>query len=188
MKNFAYLNIKYNKDYLLEQSNNSKNLEFRIADKKSGYRVGKILDKSVMDPIIEGLPIKPDGMYFFVNPPLKAHIDRGRQCAINFPLNVPGEFFVAKEYPSNWFEENTRKIKAPVNVLTFKEDIINYPDYNGNEDHYYSGESLDTPYMLNTSVPHGVLHNRNVERFVLTCSYTEKSYKELYEIFEEVIL
>lgn len=188
MKNYAFLNIDYNQDYLIQQKHNLENLEFRIADKLSGYRIGKILDKSVMDPVIKNLPVKPDGMYFFVNPPLKAHVDRGRQCAINFPLDIPGKFFVAKEYPSEWFEQNTKRVERSVDVLTFKEDIINYPDYVGNEEYYYSGESATKPYMLNTNVPHGVLHDRSIERFVLTCSYTNISYEELYEKMKEVIL
>ncbi|MEK9913395.1 MAG: hypothetical protein VW580_05665 [Flavobacteriaceae bacterium] len=90
MQNYAFLNINYDRDYLIEQTKNTDNLEFKIADRKSNYKVGSFKDKSLLDPIIETLPIKPDGMYFFVNPPKKAHIDRGRVCAINFPCNVNG--------------------------------------------------------------------------------------------------
>jgi hypothetical protein len=188
MQNYAFLNLQYDKDYLIEQTKNLDNLDFKIADRKSGYKVGTIIDKSVMDPIINALPVKPDGMYFFVNPPKKSHIDRGRQCAINFPCSIPGQFFVAKEYPSEWFAENTRRIKSPVDMLNHKAEIINYPDFEGNEEYYSHGESKDMPYMLNTSVPHGVLHDRNTERYVLTCSYVNTTYEQLYNKLKEVIL
>ena len=187
MNNITFLNIKFDKEFLIEQKNNLENLDITIADLKSGYKIGKIKDKSVMTPIIKLLPVPPSGMYFFINPPKSAHIDRGRTCAINFPLDVPGKVFAAKQYPSDWFSKNMTKVKRDVSVLSFKEDIINYPSYESNQDKYDIGESIDKAYLLNASVPHGVIHDRNHERYVFTCSYTDIEYNELKKQIKDII-
>jgi hypothetical protein len=188
MKNYSLLNIQYDKQYLLEQKNNIENLDIKVADKISGYRVGHFKDKSVLDPILDLLPVRPDGAYFLINPPKKSHIDRGRTVAINFPLDVSGTFFVAKEYPSDWFSKNITEVERTVDVLNFKEKMYNYPDFESNQDQYDWNESNDTPYVLNVSVPHGVIHNRVKDRYVLSCSYTSIKYEELIKQFGNLVI
>ena len=185
--NYRFLRISYNKDELYQMALNSSSIEWQhISD---GYSVGKLLDNTLVEDVLNQLPEKVTEScsvnFAVIRYGFTPHIDRVRLSAINFPLNVNASFFVAKEYPSKWFKENTirQNTDGENSALNQVEKTnlsngykswyssVKFPSVAGNEEYYHIKDSWTYPYLLNVSIPHGVFQENNkVDRYIMTIS------------------
>lgn len=109
--NHAFLNIDYDKSLAVECL---KKKAFTITDENNN---DDFMDIAVINDIdfkkyirsLINLPF-PVEVVFLVNPPnsiyYKPHIDLCRQCAINFPVNVYGNVWTAKNQDDIYFKIN----------------------------------------------------------------------------------
>lgn len=184
--NYNYIDLKYNRHALTEYALNSTDINWQLVSKEADYWIGSLKTREFVKDIVDGIPNTTGGVLFFKNAPQKPHIDRTRRSAINFPLNVPSKFFVAKEYPSPWFDEKVQE-RDPYNISnagserTKKVLIYNLEaDSEQFNEHFYVKRSIDCAYALNVAVPHGALNKTNKDRYILTVSY-DIPYSELIE-------
>lgn len=184
--NYRYLNIDYDKTQFEQESLNRDNLEFALMNPQTGYFICTPKNKNFLRDFISDLPLQPSAVHFFINPPAVPHIDRGRSCAINFPINVDGIFFVAKEYPTQWFEDNVLGVPG-VEQIGLRGESLHWPRFQDTKEHYCYNESTNKGYILNTSMPHGAIHEGKEKRYILTLSYSQsynfvdQAYKEYWD-------
>ncbi len=190
--NYRFLRISYNKDELYQMALNSSSIEWEYIE--HNYYIGKLQDKTLVNKVLDQLPTefaKSCTVMFFKNPPQVPHIDRTRKSAINFPLNVNASFFVAREYPSKWFDENT-KYKDPIaaNVISSEknEHITVFSRVKDNEEHYYIRNSTTHPYLLNVKVPHGGLRStHDTDRYIMTIS-SQLDFNVMTELCSDITI
>lgn len=192
---YRYLNINYDREKLAQAViDNTIGIDWQPLDPKIDYYIGRPKDESILDEIKSQLPVW-GGTTFMRNAPQVPHIDRTRQSAINFPLNVDCHFFVAKEYPTEWFDRN-EYTGTPVG--TQAQGIHKQEKNTGNRlfphpykadaiSHYHIKPSSGTqPYLLNIKVPHGAMYKDDKTRFILSMSF-DIPFDEMVERLDDII-
>lgn len=177
--NHIELNIGYEKVHALECLDQS---SFTITDGNNDddfIDFALINDNSLKKYIrsILDLPFPVDVM-FFVNPPnsiYKPHIDISRKCAINFPINVPGQVWTAKDKDDKYFKSNN----------IGGESEIFFPAIDSSNENLYNNVTMsDYPILLNTSAPHSASNPNNEPRFIISCSVFTHSFEQVKDIFQ----
>jgi hypothetical protein len=177
--NYAELDIDYQRVFALDCLEQSSFTRTKDNDHDSFIDFARINDNSLKKHVrdILNLPF-PVEVMFFVNPPnsiYKPHIDLSRKCAINFPINVPGQVWTAKDQNNAYFESN--------NLGGDKEKF--FPEINESNAHLYNEITMfDYPILLNTSAPHSASNPNNHSRFIISCSVFTHSFEQVKEIFE----
>lgn len=177
--NHAFLNIDYDKSLAVECL---KKKAFTITDENNN---DDFMDIAVINDIdfkkyirsLINLPF-PVEVVFLVNPPnsiyYKPHIDLCRQCAINFPVNVYGNVWTAKNQDDIYFK---------INNIGGKDEVV-FPSIDDTNKHLYNKFQLtDRPVLLNTSAPHTASNPNNTQRFIISCSIFTHSYQQVKDIF-----
>lgn len=192
---YRYLNINYDKEKIAQAViNNTIGIDWQPLNTKIDYYIGKPKDETILDEIKSQLPVW-GGPTFMRNAPQVPHIDRTRQSAINFPLNVDCNFFVAKEYPTEWFNLNEYTGRP---VGTKSQGIHKEEKNKGNRlfPHPLKGDAINhydikpskgaQPYLLNIKVPHGAMYENNNTRFILSMSFNIP-FEEMVELLGGII-
>ena len=176
--NHTEININYKKSYALDSL---ESCSFTINEHNSDddfIDFAKVEDtdlKKYIRDLID-LPFPVDVM-FFINPPdsvYKPHIDISRKCAINFPINVPGQVWTAKDANDVYFSKN--------NLGGDKEKF--FPVIDDSNIHLYNETTMfDNPILLNTSTPHSASNPNPVQRVIISCSIFTHTYEQVKDIF-----
>tara|TARA_B100002019_G_scaffold98933_2_gene85256 strand:+ start:919 stop:1479 length:561 start_codon:yes stop_codon:yes gene_type:complete len=176
---YELLNIDYD-PYLALQCIQDQN--FTIEEQEDDHFIdyARINDKELKTYIRQLLDLPfPIEVLFFVNPPhgvYNPHIDLQRKCAINFPVNVAGDLYTAKDAEHSYWEEN--KILG--------EDEINYPPIDDSNRHMYEHvHFMKHPILLDTSKPHSAANNTKISRFIITCSIFTHTFDQVKDILQE---
>lgn len=124
---------------------------------------------------------------WIVDEPSESHIDVGRLVAFNFPVQCAADsvIYTAKD------QHVEKIINTSVNRATLVDQSVaeKFPykygiRYDYNED-YYDSYSMEHPYIVNTSVPHGGFSRTNATRIFWTCSFDSNySYYNLVDKFQ----
>lgn len=119
--------------------------------------------------------------------PSESHYDVGRSVAFNFPIDCADDsvIYAAKD---NCIDDIHKT--AVDKSKTVSQDIAKkYPykysvryEYNTN---FYDSYSMEHPYLVNTSVPHGGHSESNTVRIFWTCSFDSNyTYYDLVDKFQ----
>lgn len=176
--NYTELNLNYNRIYALECLEQSSFTITEDNDHDDFIDFARINDSSLKKYIRQLLDLPfPIEVMFFVNPPnsiYKPHIDLSRKCAINFPINVPGQL---------WSADNPNDEYFKVNNLGGEEEKF-FPAIDESNSHLYSEITMfDNPILLNTSAPHSASNPNDTRRFIISCSVFTHTYEQVKEIF-----
>ena len=110
-------------------------------------------------------------------------------------MNVDCNFFVAKEYPTEWFNLNEYTGRP---VGTKSQGIHKEEKNKGNRlfPHPLKGDAINhydikpskgaQPYLLNIKVPHGAMYKNNNTRFILSMSFNIP-FEEMVELLGGII-
>jgi hypothetical protein len=177
--NHIELDIGYERVYALDCLDQSSFTITEDNDHDDFIDFARINDKTLKKYVrsILDLPF-PVEVMFFVNPPnsiYKPHIDISRKCAINFPINVPGQVWTAKDKNDEYFKLN--------NLGGDSEKFFPAID-KSNENLYNNLTMFDYPVLLNTSAPHSASNPNNDKRFIISCSVFTHSFEQVKDIFE----
>lgn len=176
--NHIPLKIGYNKTFALECLEQSSFTITEDNDHDDFIDFALINDVSLKKYIRQILDLPfPIEVMFFVNPPnsvYKPHVDLSRKCAINFPINVPGKVWTAKDADNVYFRDN--------NLGGEKERF--FPAISPDNVCLYNETTMwDYPLLLNTSAPHSASNPNNERRFIISCSIFTHTYEQVKEIF-----
>ena len=178
--NYAVLDLNYNKQLVAESIAKGELTPTNINDGDRFIVFNKVNNKQVLQHIKEIIDI-PKCVYqplFYSNPPndnCDPHIDLGRRCAINFPINVAGEVITAKDASDPYFKQHCNK----------SNDAISFPTVDQHNQHLYNSYVLDSkPILLNTKAPHAAINPNNTIRYILSLSVVTHTYHELLDIFQ----
>jgi hypothetical protein len=176
--NFTRLDINYNRTFALECLEQNSFTITEDNDHDDFIDFARINDNTLKKYIREILDLPfPVEVMFFVNPAdsvYKPHIDLSRKCAINFPINVPGQVWTAKDANNKYFKENN---------LGGKDEKF-FPAINLENSHLYDETTMwDYPLLLNTSAPHSASNPNLERRFIISCSVFTHTYEQVKEIF-----
>lgn len=177
--NHVVLNLDYNRTFALECLEQSSFTITEDNDHDDFIDFARINDNELKKYVrkVLNLPF-PVEVMFFVNPPnsvYKPHIDLSRKCAINFPINVPGKVWTAKDSSNEYFTNNN----LGGNIEKF------FPEIDKDNAHLYDEiDFFDNPILLNTSAPHSASNPNNTRRFIISCSVFTHSFEQVKKIFE----
>lgn len=176
--NHIELNLNYDKAYALECLDHT---SFIVTDDNDGDEFidfARITDNTLKKYIRKALDLPfPVEVMLFINPRnsvYKPHIDLSRKCAINFPINVPGQVWTAKNKDDSYFK---------LNNLGGKDEIF-FPTIDESNAHLYNEITMiDYPILLNTSAPHSASNPNNDCRLIMSCSVFTHTYEQVKDIF-----
>lgn len=176
--NHTELNLNYERVYALDCLDQNSFTIIDDNDHDDFIDFAKINDNTLKKYIRKTLDLPfPVEVMFFVNPPnsvYKPHIDLSRKCAINFPINVPGQVWTAKDANDVYFLNN--------NLGGDKEKF--FPTINKSNANLYNEITMfDNPVLLNTSAPHSASNPNNTHRFIISCSIFTHTYEQVKDIF-----
>jgi len=188
---YNYLNIQYDKKALTDFVTNSTDIVWEVLSEETDYCIGTPKQfPSVLKDIMDQLPKIKSSPVFFKNAPQRPHIDRTRSSAVNIPLNIASRFFVAKEYPSEWFEEHI-EYKDPIDVASAgkrrTDQIRIFPAWHKHQELYDVNYSIDRPYLLDVSVPHGAINNTDFDRYIMTIGYGS-SFEQMKQLLSDKLI
>ena len=155
--------------YTMEEQEDDHFIDYARIDSKE-------LKKYIRDILKLPFPIE---VLFFVNPPhgvYNPHIDLQRKCAINFPVNVVGDVYTAKDHKDPYWEQNKIESKGE----------INFPPIDDTNRHLYNHmKFMQHPILLDTSKPHSAENNSKLRRFIITCSVFTHTYEQVKDILQQ---
>lgn len=178
--NYKLLDIGYDRTFALECLDAT---SFTITDDNDNddfIDFAKINDNTLKNYIrkLLNLPF-PIEVMLFINPKnsiYKPHVDLSRKCAINFPINVPGQVWSAKDKNNHYFTKNNLG----------GDGEIYFPQIDdSNADLYTELTLFDYPMLLNTSAPHSASNPNSQNRFIISCSVFTHTFEQVTEIFEQ---
>ena len=179
--NHAALNLNYDKSILQNAISKGEFQPTNLNDNDRFITFNKVVSKEVKQHISDAIAV-PGCVYellFFSNPPndhCDPHIDLGRRCSINFPINVPGEIYTAKDSNSEYFRNNRTEVN----------DAISFPPIGDDNKHHYNKFILDeTPVLLNTKAAHAVFNRSPVVRYIASLIIVTHDFDQLLNIFKQ---
>lgn len=191
---YHYLKINYDKEALTNFAINATpdQVRWEVLDQEIDYCIGTVIDcPKFMQDALDQLPnnIKRSPV-FFKNAPQRPHIDRTRSSAVNFPLNIASKFFVAKEYPSEWFEEHI-EYRDPIDARSVgreKQEVVKiFPPIEVYRELYDIKFSIDRPYLLDVKSPHGALNNTDLDRYIMTVGFGQ-TFAEMKQLLSDKLM
>lgn len=122
-----------------------------------------------------------------LNEPSESHIDLGRSVAFNFPIECASDsvIYAAKnQYIKKIIDTASDRARLVTEDIAKKYPYKYGIRYNYNEDHY-NNYSMEYPYLINTSVPHGGFSKTNSTRIFWTCAFeSDYTYNDLVDKFQ----
>lgn len=134
-------------------------------------------------PLMELFPDKNSIEYYYTsvgafNTP---HLDRGRWCALNFPIQVDFEnsyFHCGKHF---WLGKYTPKdMSKHQSTYSHKSDLNGPTGFYEFEESKFEKYNLEQPVVFSTKVPHGG-HNKHgkFDRVICSIGFQSTTYEEL---------
>lgn len=152
-------------------------------------QIGKYLKKNEISPHITILSNFWRKVCIWRNPPAtntKVHTDRGRSCALNFPISSDGMLCVAKAESAWYFEKNRSVIydfRTPEGQTPYVES---WPNYSSETADHYNCIDVNCPILLDTKTPHcGINADKHNFRYILTITFNGTYDEVINEYFKE---
>ena len=145
-------------------------------------QIGKYLDKELISQHITLLNSFWKKVCIWRNPPIantNVHTDRGRSCALNFPIKSDGKLCVAKAESISYFEKN-RKVKYDEKTPEGQTPYVEtWPNFSKETSKHYNCVNITSPVLLDTKTPHCAINlDKNNFRYILTITLNS-TYDEI---------